>query len=246
MNQLGIKQYYDKIKKLPIKESYDRGEILTSNFCIEKQGDMEIYYCTHNEYINKEGKIFIIGITPGFQQMNKSIAVAREAIESNITLEEISYICKREGRFYGVIRKNIIDMLDELELHKMFGMDSCKELFENKDYLLHTTSVIPFAVFVEGKNYTGHKPKILKNRLLTKYTKEYFYPQAEALSHALFIPLGKSVDEILDGLVDSGVLKEEQCLKGFPHPSGANGHRLKQFEKNKEHLKKTIKNYYQK
>jgi len=245
MNQLGIKQYYDKIKKLPIKKSYDRGEILTSNFCIEKQGDMEIYYCTHNEYINKEAKIFIIGITPGFQQMNKSIAVAREAIESNITLEEISYICKREGRFYGVIRKNIIDMLDELELHKMFGMDSCKELFEHRDCLLHTTSVIPFAVFVEGKNYTGHKPKMLRSELLTKYIKEYFYPQVEALNHALFIPLGKSVEEVLNELIKYGVLRQEQCLKGFPHPSGANGHRMIQFEKNKEYMKKTIKNYFQ-
>lgn len=245
MNHLGIKQYYDRVKKLPVKESYDKGEILTSDFCIEKQGDIEIYYCTHNEYINKEAKIFIIGITPGFQQMNKSIAVAREAIESNITLEEIPYMCKREGRFYGVIRKNIIDMLDELELHKMFGMESCKELFEQRDYLLHTTSVIPFAVFVEGKNYTGHKPKMLRSELLTKYIKEYFYPQVEALNHALFIPLGKSVEEVFNELIKCGVLRKEQCLKGFPHPSGANGHRLIQFEKNKEHMKKTIKNYFQ-
>lgn len=245
MNHLGIKQYYDKIKKLPIKESYDKEEILTSDFCIEKQGDIEIYYCTHNEYINKEARIFIVGITPGFQQMNKSIAMAREAIESNITLEDIPYMCKREGRFYGVIRKNIIDMLEELELHKMFGMESCKELFEHRDCLLHTTSVIPFAVFVKGKNYTGHKPKMLRSELLTKYIKEYFYPQVEALNHALFIPLGKSVEEVFNELIKSGVLRQEQCLKGFPHPSGANGHRLTQFEKNKGHMKKTIKNYFQ-
>lgn len=245
MKHLGIKQYYDNIKKLPIKESYDRGEILTSNFCIEKQSDIEIYYCTHNEYINSQAKVFIIGITPGFQQMSKSIAVAREAIENNIALEEIPYMCKREGRFYGVIRKNIIDMLNELELQKVLGISSCMALFEHEDYLLHTTSVIPFAVFVEGKNYTGHKPKMLKNELLKKYIEDYFYPQVEALNHALFIPLGKSVEEILDELINSGVLKEEQCLKGFPHPSGANGHRLIQFEKNKVYMKKTIQNYFQ-
>lgn len=245
MNCLDLEHYYDRIRKLPLKESYEKAEILTADFFIENQGNMEIFYCTHNEYVNAKAKIFIIGITPGFQQMSKSIAVAREAIERSIPLEEIPYICKSEGRFYGVIRKNIIDMLNELELNKVLGIESCSELFGSKDYLLHTTSVIPFAVFVDGKNYTGHRPKLLKNDLLLKYVKNYFYPQVEALKHGLFIPLGKSVEEVLEDLIKSGVLKEEQCLKGFPHPSGANGHRFTQFEQNKEKMKKIIKNYLQ-
>lgn len=245
MNYLDLEHYYDRIRKLPLKESYEKAEILTADFFIENQGSMEIYYCTHNEYVNTKAKIFIIGITPGFQQMSKSIAVARKAIERSIPLEEVPYICKSEGRFYGAIRKNIIDMLNELELNKVLGIESCSELFGSKDYLLHTTSVIPFAVFVDGKNYTGHRPKLLKNDLLLKYVKNYFYPQVKALKHGLFIPLGKSVEEVLEDLIKSGVLKEEQCLKGFPHPSGANGHRFTQFEQNKEKMKKIIKNYLQ-
>ncbi|WP_291570758.1 hypothetical protein [Clostridium sp. UBA4548] len=245
MNYLDLEHYYYRIRKLPLKESYEKAEILTADFFIENQGSMEIYYCTHNEYVNTKAKIFIIGITPGFQQMSKSIAVARKAIERSIPLEEVPYICKSEGRFYGAIRKNIIDMLNELELNKVLGIESCSELFGSKDYLLHTTSVIPFAVFVDGKNYTGHRPKLLKNDLLLKYVKNYFYPQVKALKHGLFIPLGKSVEEVLEDLIKSGVLKEEQCLKGFPHPSGANGHRFTQFEQNKEKMKKIIKNYLQ-
>lgn len=245
MNYLDLEHYYDRIKKLPLKESYEKAEILTADFFIENQGSMEIYYCAHNEYVNTKAKIFIIGITPGFQQMSKSIAVARKAVERSIPLEEVPYICKSEGRFYGAIRKNIIDMLNELELNKVLEIESCSELFGSKDYLLHTTSVIPFAVFVDGKNYTGHRPKLLKNDLLLKYVKNYFYPQVKALKHGLFIPLGKSVEEVLEDLIKSGVLKEEQCLKGFPHPSGANGHRFTQFEQNKEKMKKIIKNYLQ-
>lgn len=244
MENLTIKHYYNKIEKLPLKEIYEKEDILTLDFLIEKQENMEIYYCTHNEYKNEKAKIFIIGITPGFQQMSKSIAIARKAIEEKLPIEEISYICKREGRFYGIIRKNIIDMLDELELHKVLGMKSCRELFGDKDYLLHTTSIIPFAVFVDEKNYTGHKPKILRNDLLLKYAKGYFYPQVDTLKHALFIPLGKSVEEVLDMLIKAGVLEESQCLRGFPHPSGANVHRLPQLEENKERMKSIIKNYF--
>jgi len=154
MNFIDIEHYYSNILKLPLKESYNKDELLTKDFLIEKQENMEIYYCTHNEYINPNGKIFIIGITPGFQQMNRSIVVARKCLEENRPLSEIPYICKREVRFYGILRKNIADMLDQLQLNKVLGIERCMELFEDKDYLIHTTSLIPHAVFVDGKIIT--------------------------------------------------------------------------------------------
>lgn len=50
-----------------------------------------------------------------------------------------------------------------------------------------------------------------------------------------------------EGLVkglDYEQIKKEQCLFGFPHPSGANGHRKKQFEENKVKLLKVIEEYF--
>ena len=32
--------------------------------------------------------------------------------------------------------------------------NSCNELFEDKDYLLHTASIVPYTVFINNKNYT--------------------------------------------------------------------------------------------
>ena len=61
---------------------------------------------------------------------------------------------------------------------------------------------------------------------------------------AFYIPLGKAVEEILECMVQENILKSEQCLFGFPHPSGANGHRKKQLEENKENLKKKIEDYF--
>ena len=45
-------------------------------------------------------------------------------------------------------------------------------------------------------------------------------------------------------MVNEGIIKEEQCLFGFPHPSGANGHRKEQFMINKDKLKSTIDYYF--
>ena len=45
-------------------------------------------------------------------------------------------------------------------------------------------------------------------------------------------------------MIKENLMKEEQCLLGFPHPSGANGHRKNQFKKNKEKLLEIIEDYF--
>ena len=50
------------------------------------------------------------------------------------------------------------------------------------------------------------------------------------------IPLGRAVEEVLCKLKDENIIKENQILMGFPHPSGANVNRLVQLEQNKEEM----------
>ena len=142
------------------------------------------------------------------------------------------------------MRKNLIEMLDELNLNKKLHMDSCSELFEEKDYLLHTTSIIPYPVFINNKNYTGFTPKIMDNEILFSYVKRYFYNEIEKLPNVLIVPLGKAVEEVLKKMIKDNLIKEEQCLLGFPHPSGANGHRKKQFKENKMKLLSMVEEYF--
>ena len=52
----------------------------------------------------------------------------------------------------------------------------------------------------------------------------------------LLIPLGRAVEEVLCKLKDENIIKENQILMGFPHPSGANVNRLVQLEQNKEEM----------
>lgn len=102
--------YKDAIDKLTLKEKYEKQEILTKEFLIEKDGDIEIYYAPHNEYRNIRARIFIIGITPGFQQMSTAIATAKKGLNLKFPIEQIQYECKVAGRFSGVIRKNNSDV----------------------------------------------------------------------------------------------------------------------------------------
>ncbi|MBU5315433.1 hypothetical protein KQI30_03965 [Clostridium bornimense] len=228
--------YKNAIMKLPIKDKYTKEELITKDFLIEKSNKIEIYYASHNEYINSNAKIFIIGITPGFQQMSTSIATARKELSLGTDIKDIQYKCKYSGRFSGIIRKNIISMLDEIKLNKALNIVSCNELFSSKDYLLHTVSLIPYSVFINKQNYSGHSPKLIKNNFLMKYVYENFIDELESLhnhENVLLIPLGRAVEEVLIKLKAEKIISSNQLLQGFPHPSGANVNRLTQFRENK-------------
>lgn len=236
--------YKEVIKRLPIKDKYEKNELLIDDLLIEESGNIEIYYAPHNEYLNSKAKIFIIGITPGFQQMSTAISTARKELELGTDIGEIQYKCKVAGRFSGSLRKNIISMLDEIKLNEALNINSCATLFEEKDYLLHTVSLVPYPVFVKKQNYSGHTPKLLKSEFLMKYVQDNFIEELnkiENFKEILLIPLGKAVEEILCKLSEEGIILEKQILKGFPHPSGANVNRVIQLEENKENLIMQIK-----
>ena len=236
-----FEKYCSEIQKL---DNFNKEDILIEKFELYNKDNMKIYYAPHNEIINDKAKIFIVGITPGWTQTSIAYKTAQKELLNNSKTEQIKKECKRNSRFAGSMRKNLIEMLDELGLNKKLNIESCNELFEDKDYLLHTTSIIPYPVFINNKNYTGSNPKIMDNEVLYNYAKKYFYKEVEYLSNALIIPLGKAVEEILLQMIKENIIQEKQCLLGFPHPSGANGHRKCQFNENKNKLLYIIEEYF--
>lgn len=236
-------KYYKQIKELA---SFNKEDILNEEFKLYGENNIKIYYAPHNEIINEQAKIFIVGITPGWTQTSIAYQTAHNGLINNLTSDQIKKECKRNSRFAGSMRKNLIEMMDEINIDEKLGIKSCSELFGDKDYLLHTTSIIPYPVFINNKNYTGSNPKIMDNQALYSYVKKYFYKEVEKLPNVLIIPLGKAVEEVLEQMIKDDLIKEEQCLLGFPHPSGANGHRKNQFEENKKNLLCKVDKYFQK
>ncbi|EKY28343.1 hypothetical protein HMPREF0216_00865 [Clostridium celatum DSM 1785] len=53
-------------------------------------------------------------------------------------------------------------MLDDIKLNEAVRVKSCSQLFDESDSLLHTVSLIPYPVFINKENYTGHTPKLIK------------------------------------------------------------------------------------
>jgi hypothetical protein len=188
--------------------------------------------------------VVIAGITPGLHQMKKSYSTVIELKGKEVGDEEILHQVKNNSSFEGTMRKNLIAMLDELQLQNYLGIASTSELFTTASHLVQTTSVITYPVFYNGKNYSGSTPNLLKTDLLKRYVIENFAKEVEKLNQALIIPLGVNVAKVLTFLADNDYMNANNVLNGFPHPSGGNGHRHRQFAENKEEMKQKIKAYF--
>lgn len=237
-------KFKNQIAALPLKRLYTREDLCTADFLIEKEKDAEVYYSPHNEYINRKAAVVIAGITPGFRQMEEAFQSARTSLSKGLPDEQVLKKAKEDSRFAGPMRHHLINMLDELRLPEHLGIPSSGALFHHDSRFLHTVSLIRYPVFTKGKNYTGHQPLIGKSPMLSKWAEDTVKRDLVMPQEPLIIPLGTAAGDFLKGQCDAGILKEEQCLFGFPHPSGANGHRVKQFQEHKELLRKKIMLYF--
>lgn len=227
-------QYKDKIKNL---SKTDKENILNPQFELFNSSDLTIYYAPHNEYINEKAKILIVGITPGWSQTQCAFQTAKSGIEDKLTDEEICFQCKMNSRFAGTMRKNLISMLDELKLQKQLMLPTCQTLFDAKNRLLHTTSLIKYPCFYKEKNYSGHTPAISNTEILKRYVQTEFAEELNCLEDVrLIVPLGAAVERVFREFDIETSLHECKILWGFPHPSGLNARRTEQFQKNRENM----------
>lgn len=195
-----------------------------------------MFYSPHNEYINDQAKLIIVGITPGWNQMRVAFEHVIHCLyqELPFTLDQLLKETKKAASFSGTMRINLVDMLNQVGIPQVLQIKTSASLFEEHRDLIHTTSVIKYPVFYQNKNYTGHKPKIYQSPLLSRYAYEIFVEELNQITNkTLIIPLGKMVEVVLQHIIEKGELKKHVFLFGFPHPSGANGHRLKQFNQHK-------------
>ncbi|MDP4106795.1 MAG: hypothetical protein Q8935_17815 [Bacillota bacterium] len=230
---------------LSLPSPLEEESILKQQFLLEKdeKRKLEIYYAPF-EHINEKAKVVIAGITPGLNQMKVSYQTVMDFKDKKATDEEILHQVKQNSSFEGTMRKNLIAMLDELQLHTYLDISSTSDLFTTASNLVHTTSIITYPVFYNGKNYSGSTPNLLKTELLKKLVIVNFAKELVKLNHALIIPLGVNVEKALAYLAENNYMNADGVLNGFPHPSGGNGHRHRQFAENKEMMIQKIKKYF--
>jgi hypothetical protein len=216
-------------------------------FLLEDSGKIRVYYAPF-DWINAEARLIVVGITPGKDSMLNAFRAAASALRSGETLEEASKRGRRTGSFSNM-RGTMAHMLDDIGIPGALGIDRSEELFGTQYNLLHPTACIRHPVFVFNKkkqqwlNYTGHSPELLKWATSIRYIETVLAEELLQIPEALIVPCGDAVDNALRHLVEKELLDPDRCLFGFPHASGANGHRKKFFNERKEQLRLAVTNW---
>ena len=218
------------LKQIRSLKKINKSTIINSKFLINTENNIEIYYAPF-DYVNPKAKIMIVGITPGFQQMQQSF----EVINEGKSLKEV----KDLSSFKGSMRTTLIKYLDDLMVSKTLKIKSCESLFDKDSKYLHTTSLVKYPVFDKGKNYSG--VNILKKKILLDFIEKNFLQELKTLKKSIIIPLGNTVSSTIEYLNNKYDLKLTCFLKGFPHPSGANARKNIQFKENKSSMIKLLK-----
>lgn len=229
------KQYLKYIESIPAKSKYEKKDLLIDSLCMNedtKKPSIKVYYIPF-DYYEENAKISLVGITPGWTQMELAIRHYKDGINKNFSIKQICENLEEVASFGGTMRNNLISMLDGIDIPKYLNIKSSAYLFSNSQKKLHTTSILRYPVFLNNENYTGHSPKIQKNEMFRNLIETNFIYEINRVKGSLIIPMGQSVSDVLQEMVGKKLINEKRCLFGFPHPSGANGHRKKQFEERK-------------
>lgn len=200
-----------------------------------EDGALSVYYAPW-DWVNTTAKIMLVGITPGAYQATEALREAQACLRAGRSNEETLRRADAAGSFSGPMRTHLVSMLDGIGLADALGVDSTARLFGTHHHLAALCSAIDYPVFVNGRNYSGAGPPLARHPVLRSLVRVSLGTRVAMTPGALVVPLGKAAQSAVSLLAADGLIDPGRSLTGFPHPSGGNGHRVRQYAANREGL----------
>ena len=230
-------RYRALIRALPPGE-LSRARLLSSEFLLYEEPRFSVYYAPF-DYINRGASVAVVGLSPGWQQMEIGFRTARAQLTARHSKADALRAVKDQASFAGM-RTRLCGWLDSTGLASCLGCESTVEMFGTE--LLHTTSAVRYPVIrADGKNWTGWTPGLSGTPALMAFVHGLLAPELSEVERALVIPLGIAAGDAVQALVDDGSLPERRVLSGCPHPSGANAHGPAQFAERRTELRRQVR-----
>jgi hypothetical protein len=214
-------------------------EVMTQDLLLWQKDRISIYYAPR-DWVNTAAKVMLVGITPGAYQAIEALREARRCLQAGLSNEEALRFANAVGSFSGPMRTNLVKMLDGIGVAKVLRIGTSARLFDTHHHLAAHVSAIDYPVFVDGKNYTGHTPPLVRHPVLRSLVVACLGARVAMVPHALVVPLGEAAQSATELLIERDLLDRRRCLLGFPHPSGANGWRVRQYKERQQRLTEDV------
>lgn len=223
---------------------YGKSGVGRAEFELGRQDKNSLRYIPF-EHINRDAKIVIVGITPGPTQLGLAYETAQSLLKAGRPADEVLREAKKHGGFGGPkVKPNLLKLLKHFSFDRILGVSQIESLWGSNARLMHTTSVVPHAAFTVKKGretpFADDFEDVWSCDLFRECFLDCFVPSlAEINSNAMYIGLGRCPEQALAWCVAHGLLREEQVLGAFCHPSTNGGSTVKYFlrEVRREDLK---------
>ena len=245
MPRLGdlYEHFEPSIRRLPESRALTEVDILQDAFLLDREGRLEIYYAPM-DWLRPYARVAIVGITPGKDTMVIAYQTVVDGLRIGRPLDEMLETVKLHASFSG-FRPLLTTWLEWLGVPRYLGVQDGAALWEGGAAFIQPTSVVRYPAFVDGRNYSGRNPDLVRASLLRRYLFEVLAPELAEIPEALVIPLGEKVADALRVLSEDGLVDLDRCLVGFPHPSGNNGSRMQKWSENQVGLKQKTADWFE-
>src|SRR5690606_3474958 len=128
-------------------------------------------------------------LTPGKQQATNALLAAQRALGAGRTSAQAAEEAKVFASFSGVMRGNLVRLLDSIGVADLLGVPSTSALWNGSAGLAHFTSALRYPVFVDGANWSG-QPNMLQVTQMRSWLEKYTGAELASLRNAIIVPLG--------------------------------------------------------
>lgn len=142
--------YLSIIETVP--EPIERETVLVDDFLLYRSGKLAIYYAPF-DHINEGADVVLLGVTPGWTQMQLAFAAVRTALFNGASHSRALEEVKRAAAFGGTMRVNMTRMLNGIGLSTALGLRHADELFAEQSGRLQHPRQAPCQTassFLEG------------------------------------------------------------------------------------------------
>ena len=120
---LYFQRFQPFLSTMSIRERYERSDLLVPGLLIGQENQLRVFYCPF-DWDNRSARVIILGITPGFTQMELAYRGAVAAVANGQSQDEVCSAAKMQGSFAGSMRINLTRMLDEIGLSEHLGVST--------------------------------------------------------------------------------------------------------------------------
>jgi hypothetical protein len=148
---------------------------LNPELLLWQDGPLSAFYAPW-DWVNTAARVMLVGITPGNFQATEALREAQRCLQEGLTIEETLRRANAVGSFSGPMRSNLVTMLDGVGLDGALSIDSTARLFDTGHHLAAKASAISYPLFVNGQNYGGGNPSLIRHPVLRSFVRASLAP----------------------------------------------------------------------